>query len=89
MYIEVMLGELLVPFLYSSLQKNLLASQDIAKVTSMKIRPEIRLWYAMLCAPAIPVSLFWMGWTSYVSLPGHTFSNVGVSETDYLIFSKP
>lgn len=39
-----------------------------------RIRPETRLWYAMLGgAPAIPISLFWMGWTSYVSylLPIH------------------
>lgn len=28
--------------------------------------PEIRLWFAMLGgAPAIPVSLLWMGWTAY------------------------
>jgi MFS family permease len=28
-------------------------------------RPEIRLWFAMLgAAPAIPISLFWMGWTA-------------------------
>ena len=33
-----------------------------------RIHPETRLWYAMLGgAPAIPISLFWMGWTSYVS----------------------
>lgn len=32
-----------------------------------RIRPELRLLYAMLGgAPAIPISLFWMGWTSYV-----------------------
>jgi hypothetical protein len=33
-----------------------------------RILPETRLWYAMLGgAPAVPISLFWMGWTSYVS----------------------
>ena len=33
-----------------------------------RILPETRLWYAMLGgAPAVPVSLFWMGWTNYVS----------------------
>jgi MFS family permease len=32
------------------------------------VDPEMRLWYAMLGgAPAVPVSLFWMGWTSNVS----------------------
>lgn len=30
--------------------------------------PETRLWFAMLGgAFAVPVSLFWMGWTDYVS----------------------
>lgn len=33
-----------------------------------RIRPELRLLYATLGgAPAIPISLFWMGWTAYVS----------------------
>jgi MFS family permease len=31
------------------------------------LNPEDRLWYAMMAAPAIPISLFWMGWTAYVS----------------------
>lgn len=31
--------------------------------------PEVRLWFAMLSAPLIPVSLFWMGWTDYVCDP--------------------
>ncbi len=36
-----------------------------------RIKPETRLWYAMLGgAPAIPISLFWMAWTSYVSATG-------------------
>ncbi|PIG89437.1 hypothetical protein AARAC_009871 [Aspergillus arachidicola] len=30
-----------------------------------QIRPEARLWYAMLGgAPAVPIGLFWMGWTT-------------------------
>lgn len=33
-----------------------------------RIHPEMRLWYAMLGgAPAVPIGLFWMGWTAYVS----------------------
>ncbi|PYH79186.1 major facilitator superfamily transporter [Aspergillus uvarum CBS 121591] len=31
-------------------------------------RPENRLWFAMIGSPFIPVSLFWMGWTSYASV---------------------
>jgi multidrug resistance protein len=30
--------------------------------------PEQRLWFAMLGAPAVPISLFWMGWTNYKSV---------------------
>ncbi|KAJ5737881.1 MFS general substrate transporter [Penicillium malachiteum] len=68
MYVGVILGELLVPFLYRSLKKNPLASREIGKASSQKIPPEARLWFAMLCGPALPVSLFWMGWTSYASI---------------------
>lgn len=30
--------------------------------------PEERLWYAILGAPCLPISLFWMGWTSNPSI---------------------
>lgn len=33
-----------------------------------KLPPEKRLWFAMFGAPAIPISLFWMGWTNYSSI---------------------
>lgn len=37
------------------------------------IAPEMRLWYTMLGgAVAVPISLFWMGWTSNVSLYRYT-----------------
>ncbi|RAL12551.1 MFS transporter [Aspergillus homomorphus CBS 101889] len=31
-------------------------------------RPENRLWFSMIGSPFIPISLFWMGWTSYSSV---------------------
>ncbi|CEJ57277.1 Putative Major facilitator superfamily transporter [Penicillium brasilianum] len=31
-------------------------------------QPEIRLWFAMFGAPAIPISLFWMGWTDFENI---------------------
>ncbi|KAJ6007280.1 major facilitator superfamily domain-containing protein [Penicillium herquei] len=68
MYIGVILGEFLVPFLYRSLKRNSLASKDIENGSSKKIPPEARLWFAMLCGPALPVSLFWMAWTNYASI---------------------
>ncbi|CAG9989196.1 unnamed protein product, partial [Clonostachys byssicola] len=45
------------------------------KLTS-RIRPETRLWYAMLGgAPALPIGLFWMGWTARVCVPYRLRSN--------------
>ncbi|KAJ4321127.1 hypothetical protein N0V94_003074 [Neodidymelliopsis sp. IMI 364377] len=44
------------------------AKRDIARIEERggtRLPPEFRLWYAMFGAPAIPISLFWMGWTSY------------------------
>ncbi|KAE8362639.1 major facilitator superfamily domain-containing protein [Aspergillus caelatus] len=35
---------------------------------SSSLNPENRLWYAMIGAPAIPISLFWMGWTDYKNI---------------------
>ncbi|KAK4989620.1 hypothetical protein LTR50_003087 [Elasticomyces elasticus] len=53
----------LVPIIYRW------AKRDLAKIQEQggdRLPPEFRLWYAMLGgAVAIPVSLFWMGWTSY------------------------
>ena len=50
-----------VPFVYQISKRQ---QKEISR-----IKPETRLWYAMLGgAPAIPISLFWMAWTSYVSL---------------------
>lgn len=62
----VCLVAFIVPIVYS-----ITASEY--KRTS-RIRPELRLLYAMLGgAPAIPISLFWLGWTAYVSLDERPF----------------
>ncbi|KAI1626402.1 major facilitator superfamily domain-containing protein [Exophiala viscosa] len=37
-------------------------------VAEAAVAPEFRLWPAMLTAPLLPVSLFWLGWTNYVSI---------------------
>lgn len=47
------------------------AKRDLIKVKKAggsKLPPEKRLWFAMFGAPAIPISLFWMGWTNYTSI---------------------
>lgn len=52
----------LVPLIYKW------AKRDLAKIKAEggdRLPPEFRLWYAMLGGSfAIPISLFWMGWTS-------------------------
>lgn len=42
---------------------------DLHALDDVHTKPEIRLWFAMFGAPAIPISLFWMGWTDFVSGP--------------------
>ncbi|MCJ1241704.1 hypothetical protein MMC14_009710 [Varicellaria rhodocarpa] len=47
------------------------AKRDLALIKERggsKLPPEFRLWFAMLGAPAIPISMFWMGWTAYPSI---------------------
>lgn len=55
----------LVPLIYKW------AKHDLKKIQEQggtRLPPEFRLWFAMLGgAPAITISVFWMGWTSYVS----------------------
>ncbi|KAL8826369.1 MAG: hypothetical protein Q9170_007430 [Blastenia crenularia] len=63
--IGLCLASLLVPFIY------VFAKRDLARIKAeggTRLPPEFRLWFAMLGAPAIPISLFWMGWTAYPSI---------------------
>jgi len=55
----------LVPFVYGKTKRELEKNRTEA---GTHINPEVRLWYAMMAAPAIPISLFWMGWTAYPSI---------------------
>ncbi|KAI9837022.1 MAG: hypothetical protein M1819_000671 [Sarea resinae] len=55
----------LVPLIYRW------AKHDLEKVQEQggtRLPPEFRLWYGIFGAPAIPISLFWMGWTAYPSI---------------------
>lgn len=54
----------LVPLIYKWAKRDL---KKIQEEGGTRLPPEFRLWFCMLGgAPAIPISLFWMGWTSYV-----------------------
>lgn len=80
MLVGILLVGCLVPVVYSWTAKEY-------KKTST-ITPETRLWYAMLGgAPAVPISLFWMGWTSYVSVH-YLFVIVSVTDFRALYFQS-
>lgn len=51
-----------VPGLYSSSRKK------TEYVHGRPVPPEFRLWPAILGAPLLPISLFWLGWTNYQSI---------------------
>ena len=58
--------------------------------------PEYRLWMALLAAPALPISLFWLGWTNYkfispwssiiaVVLLGFSWAGIYVTVYQYIL----
>ncbi|KAG8672195.1 hypothetical protein FPOAC2_05562 [Fusarium poae] len=61
MFLGTQINFLFVPIIY---RKTLRATEK-----GGHFKPEIRLWYGMLGAsPAIPISLFWLGWTNYANI---------------------
>ncbi len=44
------------------------ARERTKHVHGAQIPPELRLWPAMMTAPFLPISLFWLGWTSYARI---------------------
>jgi hypothetical protein len=77
MYIGIMLAGLLVFPIYQWTKRDFVAAakakngtdpaSDPHALDNVHTQPEIRLWFAMFGAPLIPISLFWMGWTDFVS----------------------
>ena len=81
MFVGVVLGSLTVPWVYK------ITKQSLANNTFV---PKFRLWFAMLGAPAVPISLCWMGWTCYVSLPSsphHSLPPLTAQQTSISIWS--
>ncbi|KAI8713573.1 MFS domain-containing protein [Fusarium sp. LHS14.1] len=65
MFLGMQFIYVLVPFIYNKTAHAIRSSESPEESKRLKFSPEIRLWYAMLgTAIAIPVSLFWMGWTA-------------------------
>lgn len=73
MYVGIMLVGLLVPLVYRWTKKEFAAAaagqneDDAGEQKYIPPRPENRLWFAMMGCPLIPIGLFWMAWTDYVS----------------------
>lgn len=76
MYVGILLSTLLLPIYRATKKEFTAAAQavngadpavDPRALDGVHTQPEIRLWFAMFGAPFIPISLFWMGWTDFVS----------------------
>lgn len=50
---------------YNRFKRKLAEAQKAGK---QKVLPEERLTHAIIGAPALPISIFWMGWTSWPSV---------------------
>jgi MFS family permease len=83
----------LVPHIYFAYKRRL--SKAITN-GEKSLPPEERLWFAMYGAPWLPISLFWMGWTSYPSVSywspliasvafGFSVQGIFISTYQYLI----
>lgn len=62
--IGLCLATCLVPLIYARAKRDLAAIKAAADHGEPRLPPESRLYFAMLGAPAIPISMFWMGWTA-------------------------
>ncbi|KAK5090409.1 hypothetical protein LTR05_000581 [Lithohypha guttulata] len=63
--IGVLSASAIIPIVYRITCK---AANKAAEEGKSSFDPEIRLWYAMIGAPFVPISLFWMAWTCYPSI---------------------
>jgi len=73
-FIGIIIGlfcaSLLVPLIYSWAKRDLRKLKGENDGKDAQLPPESRLWFAMLGGSiAIPVSLLWMAWTDYSSVP--------------------
>jgi hypothetical protein len=66
--VGLFLATALVPLIYVWAKRDLAPQASANPDQLPKLKPEFRLWIAMMGAPAVPTSLFWMGWTAYPSI---------------------
>ena len=64
--VGIFLASTLVPLMYRWYNQALQKAQGRGET---RLPPEMRLWWAMIGAPLLPVALFWMGWTARPDVP--------------------
>jgi MFS family permease len=57
-----------IPLIYTWTRREIANVKAVDTNIQVRLPPETRLWMAMLGAPALPISLFWMAWTSFDSI---------------------
>jgi MFS family permease len=62
--IGICMASLLVPLILHWAKRDLAALQA-THGPHARLPPEQHLWFAIFGAPAVPIALFWMGWTNY------------------------
>ncbi|GLA18388.1 hypothetical protein AnigIFM62618_006031 [Aspergillus niger] len=66
LFIGILCSMILVPILYRKTARQLRDAGDDG--SGRMVDRESRLFFAQIGAPAIPIGLFWMGWTDYPSI---------------------
>lgn len=93
MNVGFMIAFAIAPYIYLKYKRGL---ESATAAGQKMLPPEERLWYAMYGAPWLPISLFWMGWTSYESVSywsslvasvafGFSVQGIFISSYQYLI----
>jgi len=81
LFVGIALSALLVPVAYSRTVRQL--EEDGDDGSGKAIHRESRLFFATIGAPALPIGLFWMGWTDYVSIR-YTCLSVSMQKSNQL-----
>ncbi|KAL4968078.1 MFS transporter [Aspergillus stella-maris] len=66
LFIGILLAMFIVPVLYKRTAEQLARDNDDG--SGKMLDQESRLFFAFCGAPAVPIGLFWMGWTAYPSI---------------------
>lgn len=69
MAVGIVLGSVtLTPLVHHWAKQELRMLHEKTPDKEIRLPPEFFLWYAMIGAPSIPISFFWMGWTCFPNI---------------------